>query len=125
MTLPKAIQLEFGRSPLSAFQKAGRVASAIVRITRAERAAVEKAARAAVKAVKAPVKLGKAIAKRTTSKKKAAEIEAAGENNNNSNKIEESEIVYIREADITPKVKRNTRLAKKNLRLRFLSFVEK
>jgi hypothetical protein len=93
--------------------------SAIVSITRAEKATVEKAAKTAVKTIKVPMKPGKAIAKRTTSKRKTAKIKAVDKDNNNSNKIEESKIIHIREADIAPKIKRNTRLAKKNLRLRF------
>jgi hypothetical protein len=111
--------LEFGRDPLSVFQKAGRVASAIVRITRTKRATVEKVAKTIIKIIKVPVKLGKVIAKRTISKKKAAEIKTAGKDNNDSNKIKKSKIIYIRKANITPKIKRNTRLAKKNLRVRF------
>jgi hypothetical protein len=101
--------LEFGRGPLSAFQKASRIISTTARITRAERIAVEQEAKAIAKAikVKAPTK---PITKRTISKKKVAEIKAAGEE---SNKIEESEAIYIREANITPKIKRNIRLAKK------------
>jgi hypothetical protein len=87
--------------------------SAIIRITRAERATVEKTAKTIVKVIKVLVKPGKTITKRTTSKRKAAEIEIAGKDNNDSNKIEKSKIVYIREVDIAPKIKRNTRLAKK------------
>jgi hypothetical protein len=111
--LPKAIQLEFGYNRLSAFQKAGRIASVIIRITRAERAAVEKATKTAIKIIKVFVKLGKAITKRTISKRKIAEIETVNKDNNDSDKIKESEIIHIREADIAPKIKRNTRLAKK------------
>jgi Ser-tRNA(Ala) deacylase AlaX len=105
--------LEFGRNPLNAFRKAGRVVSVIVRITRAEKAIIKKTIKTIIKIIKAFIKLGKAITKRTISKRKAAEIETIDKNNNNSNEIKESEIVYIREADITPKVKRNIYLAKK------------
>jgi hypothetical protein len=82
--LLKTIQLEFGRNPLSAFQKAGRIVSTIVRITKAERAIIEKITKTIIKIVKALVKLGKTITKRTISKRKAAEIEVINKNNNNS-----------------------------------------
>jgi hypothetical protein len=99
--------------------------STIIRITRAEKTTVKKTAKTVVKIVKVLVKPGKATTKRTISKRRAAEIKTTGKDNNNSNKIKKSEIIYIREADIAPKIKRNTRLAKKNLRLRFLFFMEK
>jgi hypothetical protein len=95
---------------------------AIIRITRAERTIVEKAAKTAVKAVKVLVKLGKTITKMTTSKRKAAEIEITSKDNNNSNKIKESEIIYIHKADITPKIKRNICLAKKKLEIKVSFF---
>jgi uncharacterized protein (UPF0333 family) len=109
MTLTKAIQLEFGRGLLSAFQKASRIISTRARSTRAKRVTIEQEAKAIAKAmkVKAPTK---PTTKRTISKRKAVEIKAAGKE---SNKIEKSETIHIREADIAPKVKRNTRLAKK------------
>jgi hypothetical protein len=71
------------------------------------------------------VKLGKIIAKRTISKRKAAEIKITNKDNNNSNKIKKSEIIYIREIDITPKIKRNIYLAKKKLEVKVFFFVEK
>jgi hypothetical protein len=60
---------------LSAFQKASRNASVIARITRAERVAVEKAAKTAVKTIKVLAKPRKVAAKRITSKRKTTEIE--------------------------------------------------
>jgi hypothetical protein len=58
------MQLEFGRSLLNIFQKAGRIVSVIVRITRAERAIIEKTAKTIVKIINILIKLGKAIAKK-------------------------------------------------------------
>jgi hypothetical protein len=116
MTLIKAIQLEFGRRPLSAFQKTGRNITTAVRKTRMEEA-IEKSAEAgkgaAVKAIRVKaVKAIKAVKPRKAlAKEKAAEVEVESKGNNNSNKIEKSEVIYIREE--TPITKRNKRLAKK------------
>jgi hypothetical protein len=118
ITLPKAIQLEFGRGPLSAFQKTGRVATAVAKATRSQKTAaanIEKIVlHKAVKAGKAK-KTGKKVApawkapaRKTTTKRKVVELEG----DNTSDILEESEVIYIREA--VPVVKRNNRrLAKK------------
>jgi hypothetical protein len=117
------MQLEFGRSLLNIFQKAGRIVSVIVRITRAERAIIEKTAKTIIKIIKILIKLGKAIAKKTISKKKTAEIKVINKNNNDSDEIKKSKIIYVRKIDITPKIKIYIYLVKK-LKIKVF-FVEK
>jgi hypothetical protein len=110
ITLTKAMQLEFGRGLLSAFQKASRTATTVARATRAQKTIAEKAEKITAKKAMKVVKLRKATTKKPASKKKkVVEMEPAADIE--SDKIKESEVIYIRK--VAPEPKRSICLAKK------------
>lgn len=93
MTLPEAVQLEFGRAPLSALQKTGRKANAPGGTTTRSKKTAASNAENIAQHKKGKTKRKPTPLRKTTNKRRVVEMEADDEV---SDALEQSEVVLIR-----------------------------